>query len=207
MVRAICISQSTWSRTQSGIARIAYIDAKTMVAKATNCVYKAGMGKYQHYRVESFTGPDSIGYLLGKSQASIRPQIEALFEREELTFSHWRVLMCLRDGLANTSADISRELAHDKGSMTRIVDQLERRGLLRRQRDEKDRRIVFLVLTAAGRAAVHRMVPKIVAYFNDLLDGFTPEDVRRLTLLLKKLNVTLRELGQKPPTYSDTRAP
>lgn len=165
------------------------------------------MSKHQHYRVETFTGPNSIGYLLSKSQASMRPQIEALFEHEELTFTQWRVLMCLRDGLANTSADISRELSHDKGSMTRIVDQLEVRGLLRRQRDDQDRRIVFLALTPAGRAAVHRIVPKVVAFFNNLLEGFTPDEVRRITTLLKKLNVTLHEAEFRPAAQQDVRTP
>lgn len=183
------------------------MDAKTIVVKATNENYKGGMSRHLHYRVENFTGVECIGYLLSKTQASMRPQVEALFEREDITFSQWRVLMCLRDGLANTSADISRELSHDKGSMTRIVDQLDERGLLRRQRDNEDRRMVFLALTAAGRAAVQRMVPKVVAYFNDLLDGFAPEDVRRLTLLLKKLNVTLEVRAQNAARDERERNP
>ena len=151
------------------------------------------MGKYQHYRVEDFRGEICIGYLISRASASNRQQLERLFEGEDITFTQWRVLMCLRDGLANTCADISRELAHDKGSMTRLIDQLEGRGFLKRQRDREDRRIVFLTLTAAGRAAVNRLVPKLVNYYNELLTSFSQQELKLLTHLLKKLRDALHE--------------
>ena len=151
------------------------------------------MGKTRHYRTEDFRGEICIGYLISRAFALNRNHLEALFDGEDISFSQWRVLMCLRDGLASTCADISRELAHDKGSMTRLVDQLEARGFLKRQRDRHDRRLVFLTLTAAGRAAVNRLVPKLVNYYNDLLTGFSPHDVQLLTDLLTRLRAALQE--------------
>jgi DNA-binding MarR family transcriptional regulator len=149
------------------------------------------MGKYRHYTVKDFRGEICIGYLVSRIQASNRIALEALFEGEDITFTQWRVLMCLRDGLANTCADVSRELAHDKGSMTRLIDQLEERRLLKRERDMEDRRIVFLTLTPSGRAAVNRLVPNLVDYFNELLAGFTPQEAKLLTQLLTKLRASL----------------
>jgi DNA-binding MarR family transcriptional regulator len=163
-----------------------------VVAEATIGHYLGFMGKAGFYRVDDFRGPDCVGYLVSQAQSAMRPQVEALFEREEINFSHWRVLMCLRDDLARTCADLSRELSHDKGSMTRLIDQLEARHYLRRKRDINDRRIVFLELTAAGRAAAERMVVKVVAYFNDLLDGFSSEEVVALIVLLQKLRHALK---------------
>jgi DNA-binding MarR family transcriptional regulator len=186
-----------WQRPQCGpqgrIAKIAQIDAGAVVGKATTGAYIAPMGKLQHYRVDDFRGETCVGYLISSATASNRQQLERQFEGEAITFTQWRVLMCLRDELANTCADISRELAHDKGSMTRLIDQLEERGFLRRQRDRQDRRIVFLTLTAAGRAAVNRLVPKLVDYYNQLLTGFTQQEVKVLTQLLKRLKDSLNE--------------
>jgi len=147
------------------------------------------MSKSNFYSVDDFRGPDCVGYLVSQAQSAMRPQVEALFEREEINFSQWRVLMCLRDGLANTCADISRELSHDKGSMTRLVDQLEARGFLERRRSGDDRRLVDLVLTGPGLAAVEGLIPKVVEYFNDLLEGFSTTDARRLIELLKRLRL------------------
>ena len=151
------------------------------------------------YRVDDFRGPDCIGYLVSQAQSGMRPQVEALFTREEVSFSQWRVLMCLRDGLAHTCADISRELSHDKGSMTRLIDQLEARSYLRRKRDADDRRQVFLELTLAGRAAADRLVVKVVAYFNELLDGFSEDEVKDLIRLLRKLRGALKSGNMESP--------
>lgn len=165
-----------------------------MVAKATFRSYIVGMGKHQHYRVESFRGEICIGYLISRIYALNRSQLEAEFESEDINFTQWRVLMCLRDGLADTSADISRELSHDKGSMTRLIDQLEGRGMIRRQRDKGDRRLVFLTLTASGRAAVNRPIPKLVSYYNALLADFSPQEVNLLTQMLTKLRGALKTI-------------
>jgi len=150
------------------------------------------MAKTAHYKVRDFRGEICIGYLISRAYAMNRAQLEAEFEGEDISFTQWRVLMCLRDDIANTCADISRELAHDKGSMTRIVDQLEERGFIRRERDKDDRRLVFLILTTAGRAAVNRLVPKLVNYYNDLLEGFSPQEVQLLTQLLTRFRAALK---------------
>lgn len=169
-----------------------------MIAKASTFAYMEAVSKHDHFHVGNFTAPNSIGYLISQAQANLRPQVEALFEREDISFSQWRVLMCLRDGIASTCADISRELSHDKGSMTRLVDQLEERGLLTCRRDADDRRVVFLELTPAGRAAVNTLVPKVVAYYNALLANFSPQDVKLLIGLLTRLNVLLRQSDEAP---------
>jgi DNA-binding MarR family transcriptional regulator len=150
-----------------------------------------------YYRTESFGARDCIGYLISRVQSLMRPQIEAVFDKQDLTFSQWRVLMCLRDGIANTCADISRELSHDSGSLTRLVDQLDRRGLIQRTRDRKDRRVVTLALTPAGRAAIKAAMPHVVAHFNDVLDGFSPQDVKTLIALLTRLLVRAREMDDR----------
>jgi len=160
-----------------------------MVAQATKWLRVA---KNIHYRVKDFRAEICIGYLISRVYAENRALLEAQFEGEDISFTQWRVLMCLRDEIANTCADISRELAHDKGSMTRIVDQLEACGFIQRRRDKDDRRLVFLTLTPSGRAAVNRLVPKLVNFYNDLLEGFSPEDVQLLTQLLTRLRAALK---------------
>jgi DNA-binding MarR family transcriptional regulator len=162
--------------------------ALAMVAEATTW---HPMAKNVYYQADDFRAEICLGYLVSRIYAMNRSQLEAEFEGEDISFTQWRVLMCLRDDIANTAADISRELSHDKGSMTRIVDQLEERGFIRRQRDKDDRRLVFLILTPPGRAAVNRLVPKLVDYYNDLLGDFSPQDVQLLTQLLTRLRAAL----------------
>jgi DNA-binding MarR family transcriptional regulator len=150
-----------------------------------------------HYRSENFAARDCVGYLISRVQSLMRPQIEAVFDKQDLTFSQWRVLMCLRDGIANTCADISRELSHDSGSLTRLADQLDRRGLIHRTRDRKDRRVVTLALTPAGRAAIKAVLPNVVAHFNDLLEGFSAHEAKMLVALLTRLLVRASEIEDR----------
>jgi DNA-binding MarR family transcriptional regulator len=150
-----------------------------------------------YYRPETFAARDCMGYLVSRAQSLMRPQIEAVFDKQDLSFSQWRVLMCLRDGIANTCADISRELSHDSGSLTRLVDQLDARGLIRRTRDRKDRRVVTLALTPAGRAAIAAVLPEVVAHCNNLLEGFSAHEAKTLIALLTRLLVRAREIEDR----------
>lgn len=147
-----------------------------------------------YYRPENFAARDCVGYLVARAHTLLRPQMEALFDKQDLSFSQWRVLMCLRDGLASTCADISREISHDSGSLTRLVDQLDRRGLIRRTRDKKDRRVVTLALTAAGRAAVNTAMPDVVTHCNSVLEGFSAGETKTLIILLTRLLERAAEL-------------
>src|SRR5580704_879777 len=103
-----------------------------------------------YYRLSDYKMDRSIGYLMRMSVNRVMPQMEALFEDQELSFSQWTALMALRDGRAATAGDLARNICHDAGSLTRLIDQLEKRALVTRQRSETDRRVIALALTPRG---------------------------------------------------------
>ena len=76
----------------------------------------------QHYRPETFRARDSIGYLIKRSHRLMQERIEGLFADQGFTLQQWVVMMHIRDGLALTTADLCRELHHDSGAMTRLID-------------------------------------------------------------------------------------
>ena len=98
----------------------------------------------QHYKVDTYELATSVGYLLKDALRAMQDRVQLRFAAHGFTFQQWIVLMRVREGLASTIADLCRETRHDRGAMTRIVDQLERRELVQRKRNEKDRRIVEL---------------------------------------------------------------
>ena len=112
---------------------------------------------------------------------------DVAFAQQDFTFMQWVVLMTVRDGLAVTAATICRDYRHDQGALTRVIDQLETRGLLERQRSTEDRRVVELKLTEQGSKTVENLIPVVVERLNTALDGFTTEEVGELTRLLGKL--------------------
>src|SRR5689334_19625970 len=95
----------------------------------------------QYYRAETYRARDSIGYLMKRVTSMMTDRIEASFESHGFTFTQWLVLMYLRDGIGITTAGICREMRHDSGALTRVIDQLEERGLITRNRSREDRRV------------------------------------------------------------------
>jgi len=139
------------------------------------------------YHARRYGMRNSIGYLVRHSGNLILPQMEHLFDDQGLTFSQWTVLMALREWRESTAAELARGICHDAGSLTRMLDQLEKRGLVTRARSETDRRVVALALTAKGRALVESLLPRVVDFWNGLLRDFGHAEIRQLIGLLTRL--------------------
>ncbi|MEK6292065.1 MAG: MarR family transcriptional regulator, partial [Paraburkholderia tropica] len=84
---------------------------------------------------------------------------------------------------------------YDTGSMTRMLDRLERKGFLLRQRSQADRRVVELVLTPLGRDAAQQLPAAIAAVMDDQLRGFSAEEVTTLVHLLQRFIANDAETG------------
>jgi DNA-binding MarR family transcriptional regulator len=147
------------------------------------------------YKLDEFDCRQSIGYLNRRLHNLLLPRAEALFADEELTFSHWVALVSLRDGIVATAAELARHMNHDTGATTRLVDQLEERGLVKRTRSNTDRRVVNLTLTPDGRACAKSLTPRVVNYWNGILGGFSHAEVATLIDLLARLGDSI-EAGE-----------
>jgi DNA-binding MarR family transcriptional regulator len=139
------------------------------------------------YRADQYGMKNSVGYLVRRAANLILPQFETLFAKEELTFSQWAVLMALREWEASTSGEIARHICHDAGSLTRILDQLERRGLIARLRSDADRRVITLTLTPQGLELVESLMPRVADFWNSLLSDYSHAEIKALIRLLTRL--------------------
>lgn len=143
------------------------------------------------YKLETFDASRSVGYLIKRINALMVPRIEAQFTDAELTFTQWIVLMHLCHGGGDTCADIATNMNHDAGAVTRIVDQMEKRGVLTRARSTKDRRVVHLKMTPKGRAMGKSLTPRVMNFWNHILTEFTEAEASMLIGLLSRLNARL----------------
>lgn len=147
----------------------------------------------QYYKVKGYRSQRSIGYLLRRSGKLITARIEKLFAKEDISFVQWAILMNLRDGLRMTAAELCQHLCHDSGALTRVIDGMEKRGLVRRKRSTKDRRRVALELTNEGRKVTEIFLSRVVKLYNGLLSDFTVEEADILISLLSRLVSILAE--------------
>lgn len=123
----------------------------------------------QFYDVATYAARDSVGYLIRRLTTIITSRLETAFASQQFTLTQWSVLMHLRDGLATTASDLCCAFQHDSGALTRVLDQLESRGLIVRQRSRQDRRVVELALTPSGHEAIATLLPTVVEHMNEAL--------------------------------------
>src|SRR5580693_6646113 len=141
----------------------------------------------QHYRAELYHARSSVGYLLKRAHMLMLDQLEPVVAGSDITITHWIVMMHLRDGLAINASDLCAQIRHDSGALTRMIDQLEARGLVQRERSREDRRAVQLRLTDTGLKTIESLIPQVVEQLNWSLSGFSQAEFAELTRLLTKL--------------------
>jgi DNA-binding MarR family transcriptional regulator len=141
----------------------------------------------QYYHPQTYLSRDSVGYLVRRLYTLLLARFEGALAQADFTLTQWIVLIQVRDGLARTASDIASDLGHDSGALTRVVDQLERRGYLQRNRSAKDRRVVELQLTAAGRAIIDQLLPLVVDHTNAALAPLSKSEFVQLRSYLVRL--------------------
>jgi DNA-binding MarR family transcriptional regulator len=141
----------------------------------------------KHYDPNNYSAKNSLGYLLKTNHALIHECADRIFANHDISFMQWLALVKLKDGLAETASDLCRGLSHDNGAITRMVDQLESRGYVERQRSVQDRRVVKLQVTDAGRAKLSELTPPFIENLNNTLDPFSKDEFAELNRLLTKL--------------------
>lgn len=139
-----------------------------------------------HY-FDDFWPGQSILFALSKARHLLTAEMDVALSGTGVTSSQVGVLLLLSRDRAHTSVGLSRLLGIDSGFVTRMLDRLERRGLVRRSRDSVDRRVVSLTLTEAGRDVATRIAEIAPAMLNRRLSGFTALEFATLCRLLNKL--------------------
>lgn len=89
---------------------------------------------------------------------------------------------------------ISETLSIPSGSITYVVDKLEKKGLVKRQPNPNDRRASTVVLTEEGRALFDEIFPKHVETISENLSFITNEEKEQLTHLLKQIGLGAQNL-------------
>ncbi len=150
--------------------------------------------------VSSIVGMNDVvaqapGYLLRRVQKLVATRAEACFQDSRLSFTQWIALRLVQDRIVDTAGAMARNMCHDTGAVTRVLDQLEEQDMLRRTRSRQDRRVVTLAVTPKGEAAVAEMRPGIDALWSDLFAGFTPQEITLFTTILSKMLMRL-EAGE-----------
>ena len=128
-----------------------------------------------------------LGYHLRRAQL----KAFAAFAREVAGLSPmlFGVLATIEAQPGIGQGEIADALGADRSTMVRLVDQLEWRGLVRRESRPDDRRTVVPTLTPAGRTALAAANPQVLASEELFAGGLSADERRTLAELLGRLSV------------------
>ena len=143
------------------------------------------------YTVENYHQQDSIGFLLHQAKVRLTQHIDEQISGHGITAAQWAVLKQMNTG--TTASALCRCSGHDTGSMTRMLDRLEEKGLICRERSTTDRRVVELHTTPAGQELLGQVVPLVVNALNQSLQGFSAEEFELAKSLLRRMIGNLDE--------------
>lgn len=132
-----------------------------------------------------------------RASAALENRLLHHHKLEDLTLSQFGVLETLYHLGPLCQGEISAKLLKSSGNITLVLDNLERRGLVQRTRQENDRRMVKLSLTEKGEALIERIFPEVAAAITLEMNALTLEEQAVFGALCKKLGIGVQEVSLK----------
>lgn len=128
--------------------------------------------------------PYGVGYRIKLLGQLLGRKFQERLEPFGLTPFHWVVLCCLweEDGLATCS--IGEKLQQVGGTITGVLDRMEQRGLIRRERDARDRRVWRIWLTEEGKLLLAVLPPIALEIREQVMKGIPDQERERFSKLL-----------------------
>jgi DNA-binding MarR family transcriptional regulator len=110
-----------------------------------------------------------------------------------LTITQAKLLSVLKGEGPQSLVELSNKLEMSPSSISGIVDRLERMDYVYRQRDEQDRRVVWIGLTEKSQEFMKDLPVTQAQYFRKYISRMSPEEVKILTETLQKFTQILEE--------------
>jgi DNA-binding MarR family transcriptional regulator len=161
--------------------------ANSQVAESDAPEISSRPGDPEFYRGGDYRINESIGYLLRQLRIVLERAVDDEMEEHDLTGVQWGPLLMLDHGMGSTAAELARVGCVDTGAMTRMLDRLEAKGLLRRTPCPKDRRVVQLELTDDGRRLCRKIPYGLARVLNSMLRGFSQDELETFKALARRM--------------------
>jgi DNA-binding MarR family transcriptional regulator len=156
---------------------------------------------------------DYLSYLLAQASHAIYREFDAKVRAAGLSSLEWRVLATLSDGDGLTIGELAAEVLAQQPTLTKVVDRLERAGLVERRNDPADLRRTLVLETERGRSSVAPLLAAAKAHERAVLGAFPARDVAALKTMLRALSTgpddaaAARRPGNSPQARAARRRP
>jgi DNA-binding MarR family transcriptional regulator len=123
------------------------------------------------------------------SARHVRDQLERVCDEYGVTAAQFNVLRILRGGPPQgySRREISERMIERAPDCTRLIDRLEKQGLVSRKRTQTDRRLSLTQITPAGLALLQRMDEPMLKAQRQIITRLSAREQNSLSQLLEKL--------------------
>ncbi len=132
-----------------------------------------------------------LTFILKQSQASLT----RVLRPHGLNNQAWRVLASLSEEDGQSIGQIADLTVLDRSNLGRVLDDMERAGLVRRKIDRGDRRAVLIWMTETGRDKYAAARPAVLAIHDRLVNGIEEKDRHALMAMLRQMKANSIYLG------------
>ncbi|MGE5589894.1 MAG: MarR family winged helix-turn-helix transcriptional regulator [Bacillota bacterium] len=105
----------------------------------------------------------------------------------DVTPPQFEALLTLRDSGLLTMGELCQKLYLACSTATDLIDRMERNGLIQRERDSLDRRVIRLKVTAQGERVMDQVLQARLKYLSTVTEGMSPDQLRHLAEALEAL--------------------
>jgi len=144
--------------------------------------------KYSHIQ-------DSLGLMIYRTALALKSALQRRFKENgfEITAEQWVIMRHLWEEEGLSQREIGEKAAKDKPNITRMLDALEKKRLIFRQPDPRDRRKFCVYLTKEGKQLHERLLPLAQTLREQVTRGLSRPEIDRVKETLSKIN---RNIGQ-----------
>jgi len=152
-----------------------------------------------------FKRGELYSFISGMASTAIARRLQKKFNAQglNLTIEQWSVLYHLWKEDGKSQQELCNATFRDKPSITRLIDNLERGGLVKRVADEKDRRINNVYLTAEAKKLQERSMQLADETLNEALNGVPTDQIELCKQVLQQVYDNLN--GELKPENGERR--
>jgi homoprotocatechuate degradation regulator HpaR len=146
---------------------------------------------------------DSLPMLLLRGRESVMRHFRSILREHGITEQQWRILRALTTAPALEVKDLARATYLLGPSLSRILKDLEGRGLIERSSNERDLRKSHIAISEDGLALIHAATPRSEAIYRAIAAAYGPERLRSLQQSLADLEAIMSSID--PRAYAASR--
>lgn len=133
--------------------------------------------------------------VLSRAHKAINEATNQFIQKHGINPTEFAVLELLYHKGRQPLQQIGNKILLASGSITYVVDKLEKRGFLARISCPSDRRVTYAEITEAGRDFMGSLFPEHEQQLHELLNALSPEEKQQAIELLKKLGLSIKDLS------------